>query len=505
MEQETAVIVALAACSIGSLVLGAYCTRSKDDVEDDYQGNSKGSVGTVQKNPVASRKSKSTKKKKGKTPKSPTKEKKKSAAVSKKNDKTEAKSRKKEESRKKAEKIKMEAVLSEATFDDEGWETISPQARSPKRKVKKAPQEGADGEKKSPKKKDTKPAIETVYVPIEEGNIGRLVGKAGANVKRIEKETGARISVTTDTPDKPQVLIKGRSDQVNAAKTQIELSISRSDSGKGQKQPGKEYEATEVVDLKTQQNRSLLIGQKGATIRNMENVSSAMFAVDRDTNNVKISGTKIAVAKGVKMVRDLIANANFEKVIDISRDEVGAVLGKKGARIQGIEKSSKARLKVIRNEELCKVSITGMKANVLQAEALIKKALENAANPIYEVNEGEIVEERELGEAVSTVIGQKGKNIHKIKDESKVRIKIAKKATKCFIIGTPENVKKAQNMIDETISRYENFLAKKKTADEAQDNAKKEDSELEDGEIVEDYPIKTDDLNKSGNWGDMED
>ena len=77
MEQETAVIVALAACSIGSLVLGAYCTRSKDDVEDDYQGNSKGSVGTVQKNPVASRKSKSTKKKKGKTPKSPTKEKKK--------------------------------------------------------------------------------------------------------------------------------------------------------------------------------------------------------------------------------------------------------------------------------------------------------------------------------------------------------------------------------------------------------------------------------------------
>ena len=70
-------IVALAACSIGSLVLGAYCTRSKDDVEEDDQSNSNGSIGTVQKNPVASRKSKSTKKKKGKTPKSPTKEKKK--------------------------------------------------------------------------------------------------------------------------------------------------------------------------------------------------------------------------------------------------------------------------------------------------------------------------------------------------------------------------------------------------------------------------------------------
>ena len=33
----------------------------------------------------------------------------------------------------------------------------------------------------------------TVFVPINASNIGRLVGKAGANVKRIEKETGARV------------------------------------------------------------------------------------------------------------------------------------------------------------------------------------------------------------------------------------------------------------------------------------------------------------------------
>ena len=228
-------IVALAACSIGSLVLGAYCTRSKDDGEEDYQGNSKGSVGTVQKNPVASRKSKSTKKKKGKTPKSP-REKKRCCQQEKRQDGSQKSEKRgiKEESI----KIKMEAVLRRQLLTTR-LGTISPQARSPKRKVKKAPQEGADGEKKSPKKKDTKPAIETVYVPIEEGNIGRLVGKAGANVKRIEKETGARISVTTDTPDKPQVLIKGRSDQVNAAKAQIELSISRSDSAKVKSNQGK--------------------------------------------------------------------------------------------------------------------------------------------------------------------------------------------------------------------------------------------------------------------------
>ena len=121
---------------------------------------------------------------------------------------------------------------------------------------------------------------------------------------------------------------------------------------------------------------------------------------------------------------------------------------------------------MIRNDDFCKVTVTGLKDNVLHAEKLIKKALENASNPMYEVKEGEVVEERELGTAVSTVIGQKGKNIHKIKDESKTRIRIAKKATKCFVIGTPENVKKAMEMIDETIARYDKFLEKKKKNEE---------------------------------------
>ena len=49
------------------------------------------------------------------------------------------------------------------------------------------------------------------------------------------------------------------------------------------------------------------------------------------------------------------------------------------------------------------------------------------------------------------------------------------KSSKCFI-RYPEKCQKDTKMIDETMSRYENFG--KKTADEAQDNAKKEDGEL---------------------------
>ena len=155
----------------------------------------------------------------------------------------------------------------------------------------KSPQEGADGEKKSPKKKDTKPAIETVYVPIEEGNIGRL-GKAGANVKTYRKGNRARISVTTDTPDKPQVLIKGRSDQVNAAKTQIELSISRSDSGKGQKQLRERIRGHGSSRFKNAAKSLVaLIGQKGSDNPQHGECFQCHVCCESDTNNVKISST----------------------------------------------------------------------------------------------------------------------------------------------------------------------------------------------------------------------
>ena len=60
MEQETIVIATLAACSIGSLILGAYCTKSKDNDAEDEKGRQNGSIVTenVRKNPVKSSKKK---------------------------------------------------------------------------------------------------------------------------------------------------------------------------------------------------------------------------------------------------------------------------------------------------------------------------------------------------------------------------------------------------------------------------------------------------------------
>ena len=54
-------------------------------------------------------------------------------------------------------------------------------------------------------------------------------------------------------------------------------------------------------------------------------------------------------------------------------------------------------------------------------------------------------------------------------------------------------------MIDETVRRFENFSEKQKGNE---DKIDRNLDEVEDGEIIEDYPIKP---NTSGNWGDMED
>ena len=117
------------------------------------------------------------------------------------------------------------------------------------------------------------------------------------------------------------------------------------------------------------------------------------------------------------------------------------MLGKGGARIRTVELESKARLKLKRanssenkrsgdhgyhrNEEQC-----------LKAEAMIMKLLETASEPLVEVKPGELKEERELGEAVSAVVGREGKNIRSIQAESGAKIRIGKNATKCYIVGT---------------------------------------------------------------------
>jgi|EP00945_MAST-04E_sp_MAST-4E-sp1_P003203 rRNA processing protein Krr1/Pno1 len=484
MEQETVVLITLAACSIGTLALGAICSRSTKVEDDEAVEKSKGNTANrASSNSAPSKKKNSPKKKKKQKPvaasgkrekkdtkgKEPTRAPEGSAPSKTGAAKTDSKPNKKKSKKKsKAERAPESSVqkMEEPIDDGEAWSTVQKRPKTPR----------APSPSKSPEKKPSRPERVVESIPIDDSDVGRLVGKAGANIKKIEKETGARLSISAGPPR--EVVIKGLPRQVEEAKGKVLESMKAGDKGKDLENAYKE-----TIDLKTQQNRLALIGIKGSTIRRLEDQCGASFIVDRETNSVTIAGEETAVKRGKALVETLMRDISFERRVAIPTDRIGAVMGKGGARIRAVELESNARLKLKRanssenKDAPATMVIMGTKNNVLKAEAMIMKLLETASEPLVEVKPGELKEERELGEAVSAVVGREGKNIRSIQAESGATIRIAKNATKCYIVGTRENIDEANKLIDEAIDRREKFKARAEKRKEAKQAATAEDAD----------------------------
>lgn len=456
MEQETLVLVTLAACSIGTLFVGAFCSRKPQGVDniDDDQNVRRERKKKVQSSPtkkiVKKKTAKELPKKSKKQPlDSPTPPSRQVELVERRVQKTK-KGKKSAATESLEEKlVAKEEDASSVVIEDE-WSVVTKRPKTPKAPAD-LPSQTASTNAEKTKRTDRI----TEFVPIDKDDIGRVVGKAGANVKKIEKITGARISISTDSPR--EVVIRGLPAQVASAKEKVQESLIKTD-----KPQTEEPECKEAMDLKTHQNRLALIGIKGSNIRKLEHSSGATFAVDRDTNHVVISGDAVAVEKGKGLVEALLRDSAFEKSVAVPADSVGAVLGKGGSRIRSIESESKTRLKLIRAKDGApgKMVITGPEQNVLQAEALILKSLEMAGESLYELKKGEVKEERELGENVRAVVGREGKSIKKIQEESGAVLKIGKNSTKCVVIGTPEALAKANALVDEVIAKREKIQAR---------------------------------------------
>ena len=69
-------------------------------------------------------------------------------------------------------------------------------------------------------------------------------------------------------------------------------------------------------------------------------------------------------------------------------------------------------------------------------------------------------QERELGEAVSWVVGKGGEKIKMIQEKSRTTITCEKPSTTCCICGTRENIEKANKLIDEALNLRKKWMRK---------------------------------------------
>lgn len=148
------------------------------------------------------------------------------------------------------------------------------------------------------------PAVKALLAKIAKGYwettaksevLGSIIGKKGANMKKLRDDTGARVDVD---PVSNKVRVTGSEEQVAAARQVIEAALAS--------------ESAQVITRITivAAAFSLLIGPKGATAKLIQD-TGVRFDLDRGNLVAVLRGTTEACAAAVTLIDSLLADADL--------------------------------------------------------------------------------------------------------------------------------------------------------------------------------------------------
>ena len=143
-------------------------------------------------------------------------------------------------------------------------------------------------------------------IEIPTAMVGKLIGKSGETIKRLQYETSTRIQVDHNAAphsDLKRVSVTGSREHVETAKKQILSIISADEPYTGDSQA--EVECPQGIVGR-------IIGRGGETIRALQSASQANIVVNQSfpdgvPRKVIITGRSEAVDRAAKMVTELIA------------------------------------------------------------------------------------------------------------------------------------------------------------------------------------------------------
>ena len=339
------------------------------------------------------------------------------------------------------------------------------------------------------------PAItEIVQVPLD--HVGLVIGPKGQTIRDLQREHNVKIQVDKD--DIPEdsdiktrkIEVTGAEKSVKAAKEAIEKLAAEGvqNTEGGGKGKGKGNELEIVIDV-PKNLCGIIIGRNGSTINRIQHECRCDVQAKDDPDNeenrkVTIRGFKKNTEWARKMIEDLleqevqikdqkeiIREEDVEIIIDVPKNSIGIVIGKRGQTIQHIQDKCKCRIQSNEdkdNEENRKVAIRGPKGACEEAQKMIDRLLGDHAD--LKEQEGDVITDtHKVDDAfMGFVIGQKGDTIRKIEKENHVKATFDKlerndDGTKVLtLVGTEENVKKAKDQVDAIVDQHKKHLEKKK-------------------------------------------
>lgn len=278
--------------------------------------------------------------------------------------------------------------------------------------------------------------------------IPAVIGKKGANIQKIGELSNADLKI-----NKPEgtITITGDAEQVAKAKELVELYMAG----------GPPPDCREEVELGSERGRYIVLGNKGTTIRAIQEETGAKLTMERGKTYVVVEGEEEQVAAAVAQLDDLLNENSFSVSLN-ANGQIAAIIGKGGVTIKGIRERTGAAVDLIGDV----IKLTGTEEAVEAAKKSVEKILaDQQLGPWAKLKQGEVCEEIELGEAVGMVIGRQGTMIRTIKDESGADLDISREgsgdSSLCRVFGKPESVAKAKTAIEEILERHTQMKERK--------------------------------------------
>jgi rRNA processing protein Krr1/Pno1 len=270
-----------------------------------------------------------------------------------------------------------------------------------------------------------------------------IIGKGGATIKRIEKESGCRVFIPRDEPE-DFITVKGDKEQVDVAKKMIKNEIEGETTFKI---PFDQHALGEAGV------RSLFLNNRAAKLQELEREHGAKIDIARDSTTIVITGdTQPVLATSMSINKLLASVANSEVIHVDDPKKTGRIIGRGGDMIKLLQQETGCWINV--DKETATIKINGSVPQVAAARKRIEDILAND-NPTPQLMKGEVSETIQVKKSTAgAIIGKQGATIRELQTNSGAKIAMMDAVdgqVPCMVYGSAASVKKAVAMIQEKL------------------------------------------------------
>jgi polyribonucleotide nucleotidyltransferase len=226
-----------------------------------------------------------------------------------------------------------------------------------------------------------------------------VIGKGGANIQQLQKET--KCYITVDREDRGRVIMRGTKAAIAVAKEKIEALCDTF---------AKEHQTVQFpVKLV-----GILIARMGDILKKLEKEHGVRINVNRNDGVVKISGPEDSVTAAKASLAEIEESCCEESLDAVTAEEIGMVIGKSGATIRRLTSTHKCEINV--NRDASRIEFVGIQEHVnaarTEVEELVmlfrKENIELDVDPLF----------------LPSFIGKGGEHIKKFRDTHKVDVSL---------------------------------------------------------------------------------